>query len=289
VLAPRLDAFTHAQYSFDSSRDCQSFSNLDNDIRKQPSCLRLSRNRLSQSPEQSLRLARNLPGTSVLAALLGASTHHIDSKAYKETVVLIVSVDKEHYTLHKDLLCFYSDFFRAAFNGSFKEATERKIELPDVDVETFEAFQVWLYTQNLPQNESVPAKTYPEWYLLSRLWVFGDSHQIPLLQNNVIDIMLDKVVKDGTNPFFSINYVYENTASSSLLRKAVADIMAHRSIMKSDAGMDSCLAHPQKWPVQACLDTMAAMESGWAKQDARCVLPTKEKCHYHVHADGEHC
>ncbi|KAH0358044.1 hypothetical protein KCU83_g488, partial [Aureobasidium melanogenum] len=35
------------------------------------------------------------------------------SKSYKEPVTLIVGATKEHYILHKDLLCFYSDIWLA--------------------------------------------------------------------------------------------------------------------------------------------------------------------------------
>ncbi|THW86270.1 hypothetical protein D6D18_07559 [Aureobasidium pullulans] len=37
-------------------------------------------------------------------------------KLYKETVKILVGPEKEVYSVHKELLCFYSDFFRAAFN-----------------------------------------------------------------------------------------------------------------------------------------------------------------------------
>lgn len=63
-------------------------------------------------------------------------------------MTLIVGKKKKAYTLHKDLLCFYSDYFRAAFNGSFKEAAERKLELPNVEEHIFEGAQLWLYTRN---------------------------------------------------------------------------------------------------------------------------------------------
>lgn len=51
--------------------------------------------------------------------------------------------------MHLDLLCFYSDYFRAAFQGSFKEASERKMELLGVTKDVFERLQVWLYTRRL--------------------------------------------------------------------------------------------------------------------------------------------
>jgi hypothetical protein len=259
----------------------------------EPLLHRLSLRRLSRSPEQSLRLARNLPGTYVLAALLGVSAHHVDSKSYKEPVTLIVGAAKEHYCLHKDLLCFYSDFFRAAFNGFFKEATERKIELAEVETDVFEAFQVWLYTQDLSQNDTVSKDIYPDWSLLIKLWIFGDKYQIPLLQNNTMDKIVAKADKDHNIPLLWITHVYENTTVNSVLRKAIVDVMSYRSRMPDGKNYHkiegTCLHNPKDWPKQACLDVIAEMSRGWLNKDTRFKLPTREKCYYHVHADGEHC
>ncbi|KAG9657191.1 hypothetical protein KCU64_g5367, partial [Aureobasidium melanogenum] len=213
------------------------------------------------------------------------------SKSYKEPVTLIVGATKEHYILHKDLLCFYSDFFRAAFNGSFKEAAERKIELPNTEVDVFEAFQVWLYTQKMPKNENTSSgKVHLEWPILIKLWIFGDKYQMPLLQNIVMDNSFDKVEMDAETPLYWIRLAYENTTPNSPLRKAITDIMAYRAIMhKSEATTRTCLSDTVYWPIQACLDVIAAMERGWVSNAPRKVLPTRDQCYYHVHATGEHC
>ncbi|KAI4719439.1 hypothetical protein E4T48_04306 [Aureobasidium sp. EXF-10727] len=235
---------------------------------------------LFRSPEQSLHLTRDLPVLS-----LSVSSHHIYRKSYKETVILVVGAAKEHYSLHKELLCFYSDFLRAAFNGSFKEATERKIELPDVEIEVFESFQVWLYTQKMPKNEIRPAQVYPEWPLLTKLWIFGDKYQIPLLQNNVADAMLDKVDKDKEAPLFALNLAYENTTSNAPLRKILVDVMAYRGDMSAKGPhLDS-----KYWSLQACLDAMGTMDSARTQKIPRHTMPVREKCYYHVHAAGEKC
>jgi hypothetical protein len=187
--------------------------------------------------------------------------------------------------LHKDLLCYYSDFFRAAFDGSFREAFERKIELPDVETDVFEAFQFWLYTQGLPGNEFDPDEIHPEWSLLVKLWIFGDQHQTPLLQNHVLDVMWSKITDSG-NPLFMIEYVYENTTSSSPLRKVVIDLMLHRAEMGQMPGEDFTLAD------QACTDMMVAainLGSGDRNQEYVNRRERFHRCHYHVHAEGEHC
>ena len=250
---------------------------------------RLSPSPLSQSPEQSRHPTKLFPRMSILFWLLDALTDHIDSGLYRESVTLVVGTLKLQYTLHKGLLCFYSDFFRAALNGSFKEAKDRRIEFPEVDI----AFQVWLYTQNLPKNEVVSTKFYPEWPLLIKLWIFGDGHQIPLLQNSVMDAIIDKVEKDNHIPIKELNLAYSDTLPGSPLHKAFTDIMVYRSMMPGDKNCgnveSSCLAWSDDWPKQACLDVMAEMSRGWINKASRPSMPMREKGYYHVHLKGEHC
>jgi hypothetical protein len=53
-------------------------------------------------------------------------------------VDLYVGEEKKHYNLPKPLLCHYSDYFDACFNGNFSEAQSQKLELPDDKVQEFE-------------------------------------------------------------------------------------------------------------------------------------------------------
>jgi hypothetical protein len=205
----------------------------------------------------------------------------------------VVGTSKQPFIVHKGLLCFYSDFFRAAFEGSFKEATERKIELSDVEVETFEAFQVWLYSQSLhniedSQDSSQPSKL-PSWQILTRLWVFGDKHQIPLLQNCTIDAMLQKEIEENRFSVCVVALAYENTMHGSPLRKFVIDLCVFRMIhhlhensVFRDSNMDS-------WCKEALVDFGRCMSDAWDRKLPRRVFPENTKCHYHVHAEGEHC
>lgn len=202
----------------------------------------------------------------------------------------MVGPGKEAYSVHKELLCFYSDFFRAAFNGSFKEAIESQIELLDVEIQVFEAFQAWLYTQSLPKNEEKPdTKIYPAWPLLASLWIFGDKHRIPLLQNTVMDAFIAKIDIDLQSPLLVMHTIYENTLSESPLRKAVIDIVTHRVAMLGDKGGKGVCLLQNMWPPEACMDAMAVMCAGWTHKTERNRMPKKDKCHYHIHAAGEHC
>ncbi|TIA13725.1 hypothetical protein D6C80_06131 [Aureobasidium pullulans] len=213
-------------------------------------------------------------------------------KLYKETVKILVGPGKEAYSVHKELLCFYSDFFRAAFNGSFKEAIESRIELPDAEVSIFEAFQTWLYARTLLNAEDPMDKPDRPFYhshpILAKLWIFGDKYQIPLLQNNVIDIMHAKVEKDNNTPVKAIKLVYENALPGSSLREAIVTIMAHKAKLSvTDGVLGTHFA--EHWTLEAAIDVMDKAASAWKSDLPLWTLPKTERCHYHVHAEGEHC
>src|ERR1700743_293994 len=64
-------------------------------------------------------------------------------------VTIKVGPEEKLFVVHQDLICHFSKYFNAAFNGSFAEATSKEINLPDVEVQIFEIFVGWLYMQKL--------------------------------------------------------------------------------------------------------------------------------------------
>jgi hypothetical protein len=125
---------------------------------------------------------------------------------------------------------------------------------------------------------------------LIKLWIFGDKHQIPLLQNDAIDAMLDKVNRGAQVPVHWMTYAYENTTSKSHLRKALVDFIAYRALISDDTGVSAFFSDgTELWSMQVSLDIMVEMERGWSNHASRAYLPAREKCYYHVHAGTEHC
>jgi hypothetical protein len=49
--------------------------------------------------------------------------------------------------VYKELLCFHSEYFRGAFEGSFRESEEKSIHIKDVSESTFRLFRFWLFAQ----------------------------------------------------------------------------------------------------------------------------------------------
>ncbi|KER00148.1 hypothetical protein AUEXF2481DRAFT_24501 [Aureobasidium subglaciale EXF-2481] len=193
-------------------------------------------------------------------------------KHYKNTVTIVVGPEKEPYTLHKELLCFYSDFFRAAFQGSFKEATEGRIELLDVQHESSTA------------DPSLPRHT-----TLANLWVFGDQYQIPLLQNCAIDAIIKKTELSKTFYIGIVKIAYQNTLENSRLRKLAIEIcvfdmthIGHEQSIFGDDQMDN-------WSKEALVDFARAISKAWEDESPWRTLPVHDKCFYHVHSEGEHC
>ena len=68
-----------------------------------------------------------------------------------------------------ELICSVSPYFRSAFKGKFKEATDRVISLPDVSEQTFRIFLQWANSQVhdsysdtlIPEISSLPSTLSP--------------------------------------------------------------------------------------------------------------------------------
>jgi hypothetical protein len=195
-------------------------------------------------------------------------------------VTLIVGKEKKAYNLHKDLLCFYSDYLRAAFNGSFKEAAERKLELPDVETSLFDEFQVWLYTRDLQG----PTAITESFHFLANMWILGDQHQIPLLQNQAMDKMFAKLAESKYFATCVVPKIYAKTVAGSPLRKAVIEIVG--CTMRFD---DWSLLE-EGWTVECLSDLLHEVHrSRLDVENTFPSLPKRDKCFFHVHGKDEHC
>ncbi|KAI4851213.1 hypothetical protein E4T44_02270 [Aureobasidium sp. EXF-8845] len=201
---------------------------------------------------------------------------------FQGTVTLIVGKEEKAYTLHKELLCFYSDYFRAAFNGSFKEATERKIELPDVEISLFDAFQFWLYTRDLQG----PTRVLEQFQFLINMWILGDQYQIPLVQNQVMDRIFVKREESLSFSITLVPEVYAKTVAGSPLRKAIIEIIGWTMRLhewetwKTTSG----------WTNESLTDLMLAVHQARLSREVEFPnLPKRDKCFFHVHGKDEHC
>ncbi|TGO45361.1 hypothetical protein BOTNAR_0676g00030 [Botryotinia narcissicola] len=55
-------------------------------------------------------------------------------------VHILVGSSSQEFAVHKDLICFTSPYFRAAFTSGFQETNTGTIELPETDTKIFDLF-----------------------------------------------------------------------------------------------------------------------------------------------------
>ena len=131
---------------------------------------------------------------------------------------------KRTFEVFKGVLCFYSGYFNAALNGRFIEAQEGIVKLPTEDPEIFELFRHWIHTRCLFESTLAPDRLLP-FSTIVELWVFCDAHEVPMLQNEVANIMMQKILGARTFPDpETLIYVSDNTVETSPLRKLLDEV-----------------------------------------------------------------
>lgn len=188
------------------------------------------------------------------------------------------------FFIHRGLLCFYSGYFSAALNGKFYESKTGIIALETEQPEVFERFQHWIYTRRLCEHSQTDTKAL-DYKDIAQLWVFGDAHQIPILQNQVMDLFKRKVVESWGLPIGQVNWIYLHTTESAHLRKFCIDIIGKTA----SAYMVSSIVNDHEWAREPLIDLMKVIwkpeKSSWSKDE----VAKLDMCQYHVHDRGVKC
>lgn len=110
------------------------------------------------------------------------------------------------FHLVKAFLCFYSGYFNSLFHSAFREADEGSVTLPTEDPYIFVLFSHWILTRRFYHSTQSALEPYEmlSFATLAKLWVFGDAHEVPLLQNTVIDALAVKIMTLGWIPTPSV-------------------------------------------------------------------------------------
>jgi hypothetical protein len=128
------------------------------------------------------------------------------SKSKLGLATVIVGEEKKGFAVHEVLLTHYSDFFRAALNGKFKEAEEKRITLHDEEPVVFESFVHWLYHSNFPtQVRDEHGKPIEEWTanlrpridLYIHLFILSDKLSIKELDKIALDMAFNAFRDDA--------------------------------------------------------------------------------------------
>lgn len=74
------------------------------------------------------------------------------------TVKVGQGTKEEIFKIHRNILCYYSRYFEAAFNGPFQEGQTQKAHLNNLDPETFMILSNWLNSHLLENAQHIEGK-----------------------------------------------------------------------------------------------------------------------------------
>jgi hypothetical protein len=161
----------------------------------------------------------------------------------------------EKFLVHKEVACYYSKAFDAAFNNNaFIEGQTQTYKLDDTTVTAFRLLVQWLYFKKLEivqlKNDWVKniATQTTENNSLAELWVLADKLGIPQLQNVAIETMHQIYTKVQLIPTNTAQYIYNNTNPTSALRRYIVELCAISLSPKSFSN------NPDRFPHEMLID-----------------------------------
>lgn len=143
------------------------------------------------------------------------------SDAFDTIVQVLVGPEKISFNMHKGLLCKVAPYFEAALKGNFLESTTQVLELAEEDPVMFQRFQLWTYTNKILEDGETDEDLLS--MVWGNLWIFGEAHGIPELQNRAIDGLINSYLSENKIHVEIITHVYDNTLENSPLRRLFVD------------------------------------------------------------------
>ena len=152
----------------------------------------------------------------------------------------MVGAQQEQFTVHQDMICDRSPFFKAACSKGWVEHEARKVNLPDESPEIFQAYLDWAYSQT---KDIIRLLKSPDSLLdsmldfaiqqdlrlkLCRLWILADYLGDSTCKNEVMNNLISLHAKPR---LIIVRYsavsrvVYERTGNQSKLRKWLVDTL----------------------------------------------------------------
>ena len=196
--------------------------------------------------------------------------------------------EKKVFKTHKRLLCSFSTYFRAALDGNFKEASEQKIELLEDDPSVIERFQLWLYQGSILNIDELPANQ--KWGMIVKLYCFGQTRGIPLLENHIIDISIQKYMAwDFIHPT-CLRELYRHSSKSAMC-KLVVDISTYSDTLLSWGYLND-MDHDdvEDFPYMFLRQMFVSSSKRRIKQTSKTLTAFwHSRCDYHDHADDRWC
>ncbi len=150
--------------------------------------------------------------------------------------------------------------------------------MPEETSAVIKRFQLWAYTGSPLLHEEVIKDT--PWKELVRLYLFAERFGIPNMQNAVIDMLVAKEHASSTTPTKQLRLIYDNTPSTSPLRRYMVDVSAQLGHL--DRWFTAPEAFLGRYP-HAFLLELAVEQYNLLKKRSKTHDRKALGCTYHVH------
>ncbi|THY52097.1 hypothetical protein D6C97_06481 [Aureobasidium pullulans] len=205
-------------------------------------------------------------------------------------VILLDEDEQNPFSVHKDLLCFYSPYHDRLLNGPFKEAGSTWIKLPVTSL-VLKLFSTWLYTGQIitPSTQDACSVNNPERRIqfarhhtkLVDLYIFADSLNCIALERAAF-VQLYKLFRVAKGPMQIFKLVDNGLEHSGLYKYWVDYWAAHYDSMIPRILVDplpSTFAHHLL--LRKCELDLNPKTKG---NECRCC---ENPCNYHTHESIE--
>ena len=141
---------------------------------------------------------------------------------------VFVGAEQKKFHLHRDLLCDRSEYFKACFEGNFKEAQQKELFLPEEDIESFDLFVRWLYGAPLKEVSSDD-----DLLIYLALIVLANKLCLEYLRNETMDHILRFHRRTpGSVRYECLHYIYQNISSQDHIRNYSVCLAAWMTVWK---------------------------------------------------------
>lgn len=152
------------------------------------------------------------------------------------------------FDVHESLITGRSLFFKKAVSGTWREAQDRLVNLPEDEPATFRCYLHLLYTNTLAIMSGSLPKTFHEGdevFGLVKLYVLAEKLQDVDTKNIVLEATMLSYQKDkrGISDYVpkvqEVRIVYTGTTSGSPMRKLLVDLYTYRARLIPNLKVDN--------------------------------------------------
>jgi len=137
-----------------------------------------------------------------------------------ESFTVCVGKEAKQFVVIQSIATRSSKFFQAAISRDWKEAREKRVMLPETEIEVFEGYLQWLYTSHITITD-----WKQDYFQMANLYVLGDFLDDVTFRNAILKTAMSTFLEKFQLPNAQVVRVaWERTPTNSLLRQSFSEM-----------------------------------------------------------------